>query len=177
MEVASNIAKVLAQIIIRKKKTKEHTEMTSITNKRLRILYIVSINCGMAGEAGGVLRLFRSYCDAAKMLEHEIELFSLWQAIDWTTVDLVHFAPCDAGMLGVARALRENGVRFVVSPILDKTFPALALRAVLLPVAIASSAATIAATWEPRRRYAICQMASASCRPMKGQESDAVSAS
>ncbi len=96
----------------------------------LRILYIVSINCGLPGEAGGVLRLFRTYAKAAESVGHDVRLFSLWAETDWTSVDLVHMAPCDGSMLGVANALCEKGIRFVVSPILDKTFPAIALRAV-----------------------------------------------
>jgi glycosyltransferase involved in cell wall biosynthesis len=96
----------------------------------LRIVYMVSNKCAMSGETGGVLSLVRSYCEAARSLGHDVSLFSLWDNTDWATVDLVHAAPCDVSMLGVARALRERGVRFVVSPIVDKTYWAGALRAV-----------------------------------------------
>jgi glycosyltransferase involved in cell wall biosynthesis len=84
----------------------------------------------MAGEAGGVLRLFRAYMAAARELGHDVRLFSLWEDIDWKSVDLVHLAPAAPSMLSVARVLHAKGVRFVVSPILDKHFPAMALRAV-----------------------------------------------
>ena len=96
----------------------------------MRILFMTSLTCGMAGETGGVLRLFRTYIEMARFLGYEVGLYSLWDQPDFSTVDLIHIAPCDLSMLGVARRLREMRIPCVVSPILDKLYSDSALRMV-----------------------------------------------
>jgi glycosyltransferase involved in cell wall biosynthesis len=68
----------------------------------------------------------------ARHLGHSVSIFSASEQIDLTALDLIHLAPGDLSMLGLARELKARDIPFVVSPILDKIYKNFALRVVTL---------------------------------------------
>lgn len=97
----------------------------------MHIVYLLSHTVLMANETGGVLRIFKSYMEMARYSGHKVTLYSGSDQFNLTSVDLVHVAPCDLGMLGVVRVLKRRHIPFVISPILDKIYPNYAIRMVV----------------------------------------------
>ena len=125
----------------------------------MRIGYALSYPAGLAGEAGGIRRNMRAYMESARIAGVETFEFSTWDDIQKSRCDLVHIAPADLEMVGLAAELRKRGVPFVVSPIIDKMASNAALRAVTM---IDRFAGRLAHTHLGGARE-ICEMAAGIC--------------
>lgn len=98
----------------------------------MRISYVLSYPVLLSGEAGGALKLIRCYMAMARHLGYAVNIFSPSEPTDLAACDLVHLAPGDLSMLGIARKLKDRDIPFVFSPIIDRTYSNYALRLVTL---------------------------------------------
>lgn len=132
----------------------------------MRILYALSYAAGLAGESGGILRNMNTYMEMVRIGGAHVDLLNPWDKFDPTKYDLVHFAPADLALLSFAQELYKCKIPFVVSPIIDKTFPNYAIRTLIYADTIAGRLfhTHLGAT------KIICQMSSGICMRSRDEE-------